>query len=48
MGRTGMRWVVPAAQAMLDPRAVHAGDRRAEFQADRIDAERRRLYPDQE
>jgi hypothetical protein len=48
MERTGMRWVVPSAQAMLDLRAVHASDQWAEFQAYRIDAETRRLYPDKE
>jgi hypothetical protein len=26
MERTGMRWVVPTAQAMLDLRAVHASN----------------------
>lgn len=45
MERTGMRWVVPSAQAMLDLRAVHASDQWDEYQAYRIDAERRRLYP---
>jgi hypothetical protein len=48
MERTGMRWVVPSAQAMLDLRAVHASNQWAEFQAYRIDAESRRLYPDKE
>jgi hypothetical protein len=45
MERTGMRWVVPSAQAMLDLRAVHASDRWDDYQTYRIDAERRRLYP---
>ncbi len=48
MERTGMRWVVPSAQAMLDLRAVHASDQWDEFQTYRIDAESRRLYPDKE
>jgi len=48
MERTGMRWVVPSAQAMLDLRAVHASDQWAEFQQYRIDAESRRLYPDKQ
>jgi hypothetical protein len=48
MERTGMRWQVPTAQAMLDLRAVHASDLWAEFQSYRIDAESRRLYPYQE
>jgi hypothetical protein len=45
MERTGMRWRVPSAQAMLDLRAVHASDKWEEFQRYRIDAESRRLYP---
>jgi len=48
MERTGMRWQVPTAQAMLDLRAIHASDKWTEFQSYRIDAERRRLYPYQE
>ena len=45
MERTGMRWVVPSAQAMLDLRAVHASDQWEEFQDYRINAESQRLYP---
>jgi hypothetical protein len=45
MERTGMRWRVSSAQAMLDLRAVHASDKWEEFQQYRIDAESRRLYP---
>jgi hypothetical protein len=45
MERTGMRWRVPSAQAMLDLRAVHASDTWEEFQQYRRDAESRRLYP---
>jgi len=45
MERTGMRWVVPSAQAMLDLRAVHASDQWQEFQNYRMDAESRRIYP---
>jgi hypothetical protein len=45
MERTGMRWRVPSAQAMLDLRAVHASDKWEEFQRYRRDAESRRLYP---
>lgn len=45
MERTGMRWRVPTAQAMLDLRAVHASDKWEQFQAYRIEAESRRLYP---
>jgi hypothetical protein len=45
MERTGMRWVVPSAQAMLDLRAVHASDKWEAFQDYRINAESHRLYP---
>jgi hypothetical protein len=45
MERTGMRWRVPSAQAMLDLRAVHASDKWDEFQSYRMDAENRRIYP---
>ena len=45
MERTGMRWRVPSAQAMLELRAVHASDLWDEFQDFRIAAENRRLHP---
>jgi hypothetical protein len=45
MERTGMRWRVPGAQAMLDLRAVYINDDWEAFQNDRIERERRRLYP---
>jgi hypothetical protein len=48
MERTGMRWVVPSAQAMLELRAVHASDQWEEFQRYRVEAESRRIYPYQE
>ena len=48
MERTGMRWVVPSAQAMLDLRALHASDKWDEYQTYRINTESRRLYPYQE
>jgi len=48
MERTGMRWQVPTAQAMLDLRAIHASDQWQEFQSYRVEAEGRRLYPYQE
>jgi hypothetical protein len=48
MERTGMRWQVPTAQAMLDLRGIHASDQWEQFQSYRIDAETRRLYPHQE
>jgi hypothetical protein len=45
MERTGMRWQVPTAQAMLDLRGIHASDEWEQFQSYRIEAESRRLYP---
>jgi len=45
MERTGMRWRVPGAQAMLDLRAVHINGDWEVFQHHRIKRERRRLYP---
>ena len=48
MERTGMRWQVPTAQAMLDLRALHVSDQWQNFQDYRIGAENRRLYPYQE
>jgi len=48
MERTGMRWVVPTAQAMLDLRAVHASDQWEIFQNYRIEAEGQKLYPYQQ
>jgi hypothetical protein len=45
MERTGMRWQVPTAQAMLDLRALHASGEWQAFQSYRIEAESRRLYP---
>jgi hypothetical protein len=45
MERTGMRWRVPSAQAMLDLRAVHVSDQWDAFQSYRVEAESRRLYP---
>ncbi len=45
MERTGMRWRIPGAQAMLDLRAVYLNDDWDEFQNYRIEEERRRLYP---
>lgn len=43
--RTGMRWRVPGAQAMLDLRAVYINGDWEAFQQHRIKRERRRLYP---
>jgi hypothetical protein len=45
MERTGMRWQVPTAQAMLDLRAVHVSEQWEAFQSYRVEAESRRLYP---
>lgn len=45
MARTGMRWRLQGAQAMLDLRAIHASDQWKEYQSYRIDAETARLYP---
>ncbi|MGH8337375.1 MAG: ISKra4 family transposase [Gammaproteobacteria bacterium] len=45
MERTGMRWQVPSAQAMLDLRALHVSEQWQEFQSYRIDAETSRVYP---
>ena len=45
MERTGMRWRVPGAQAMLDLRAVYINGDWDAFQAHRIQEERRTLYP---
>ena len=45
MERTGMRWRVPGAQAMLNLRAVYINGDWDTFQNHRIKAERCRLYP---
>jgi hypothetical protein len=45
MERTGMRWQVPSAQAMLDLRALHVSEQWPQYQSYRIEAESRRLYP---
>ena len=45
MEQTGMRWQTPGAQAMLDLRAVYLNGQWERFNADRIDAECRKLYP---
>jgi hypothetical protein len=45
MERTGMRWRVPGAQAMLNLRAVYINGDWDTFQDHRIKAERCRLYP---
>ncbi len=45
MERTGMRWRIPGAQAMLNLRAVYLNGDWDAFQKHRIIEERRRLYP---
>jgi len=45
MERTGMRWRVPGAQAMLDLRAVYINGDWDAFHNYRIEEERRKLYP---
>jgi hypothetical protein len=45
MERTGMRWRVEGAQAMIDLRAVYVNDDWDAFQAYRSEREQRRLYP---
>jgi len=45
MERTGMRWRIPGAQAMLNLRAVYLNGDWDAFQNHRIKKERRRLYP---
>ena len=45
MERSGMRWIMPGARAMLDMRCVHLSDQWDEFTAFRIQRESRRLYP---
>jgi hypothetical protein len=45
MERAGMRWTVAGAQAMLDLRSTYVNGQRDEFQAYRINEERKRLYP---
>ncbi len=45
MERSGMRWTIDGAQAMLDLRSTHINDQWPAFQAHRIQAETHRLYP---
>jgi hypothetical protein len=45
MERSGMRWIMPGARAMLDMRCVYLSDLWEEFNAFRIQHESRRLYP---
>ena len=45
MERSGMRWVMSGARAMLDMRCIHLSDLWDEFTTFRIERESRRLYP---
>lgn len=45
MERTGMRWKVPGAQAMLQLRIIDTNGDWSEFQSHRIEQETARLYP---
>ena len=45
MERSGMRWTIDGAQAMLDLRSTAINDQWAAFQTHRIQAETQRLYP---
>ena len=45
MERSGMRWVISGARAMLDMRCIYLSGLWEEFTAFRIDHESRRLYP---
>lgn len=47
MERTGMRWKVPGAHAMLQLRTISANGHWEEFQKFRLEYENRRLYPHQ-
>jgi hypothetical protein len=45
MERSGMRWIMPGARAMLDMRCIYLSDLWEEFREFRIQAESQRLYP---
>jgi hypothetical protein len=45
MERSGMRWVMPGARAMLDLRCIYLSNLWEEFMTFRIQRESRRLYP---
>jgi hypothetical protein len=46
MERSGMRWTIDGAQAMLDLRSTSINDQWSAFQTHRIETETQRLYPD--
>ena len=45
MERAGMRWRIAGAQAILSLRAIYVNNDWADFHADRIQTEQRKLYP---
>jgi len=45
MERTGMRWTVEGAQAMLQTRAIYVNEQWQDFNRHRVEQERLRLYP---
>ena len=45
MEKTGMRWRIEGAQAILNLRAIYVNDDWAPFHAARIQAEQHKLYP---
>ena len=45
MERTGMRWKIPGAQAVLELRTIHINGDWVSFQNFRIQSENKRLYP---
>ncbi|MHB8900343.1 MAG: hypothetical protein ACYC6Y_16455, partial [Thermoguttaceae bacterium] len=45
MERSGMRWTIDGAQAMLDLRSTSVNGQWSEFCAHRIQAETKRLHP---
>jgi hypothetical protein len=45
MERTGMRWKIPGAQAMLELRTIHINGDWETFQQFRVKFETKRLYP---
>jgi len=48
MERSGMRWTIDGAQAMLDLRSTSVNDQWSAFQAHRINTETQRLYPERQ
>ena len=48
MERSGMRWTIDGAQAMLDLRSTSVNDQWSAFQTHRISTEAQRLYPERQ